>query len=161
MSWRKDASAPDIGNLEFFATYPSKSPCPPAQVWCLITISIISESEVAQSCSTLRPWGLQPTRLLCPWDSPGKNTGVGCHSLLQGIFPTQESNPGLLYCRQTQADALTSEPPGSPYPSYRHHLMDCYSAFPNWWLVCSDNTLNRQLQLHSHWRSHGQSFHLC
>ena len=33
-------------------------------------------------------------------DSPGKNTGVGCHFLLQGIFPTQESNPGLLHCRQ-------------------------------------------------------------
>ena len=33
-------------------------------------------------------------------DSPGKNTGVGCHALLQGIFPTQGSNPGLLHCRQ-------------------------------------------------------------
>ena len=39
-------------------------------------------------------------RLQCPWDSPGKNTGVGCHFLLQGIFPTQGSNPGLLHCRQ-------------------------------------------------------------
>ena len=38
--------------------------------------------------------------LLCPWDSPGKNTGVGCHALLQGIFLTQGSNPGLLHCRQ-------------------------------------------------------------
>ena len=47
------------------------------------------------------PHRRQPTRLLCPWDSPGKNTGVGCHSLLQGIFPTQGSNPGLLRCRQT------------------------------------------------------------
>ena len=36
----------------------------------------------------------------CPWDSPGKNTGVGSHSLLQGIFQTQGSNPGLLHCRQ-------------------------------------------------------------
>jgi len=43
---------------------------------------------------------MEPTRLLCPWDSPGKNTGVGSHSLLQGIFPTQRSNPGLLHCRQ-------------------------------------------------------------
>ena len=42
----------------------------------------------------------QAARLLCPWDFPGKNTGVGCHSLLQGIFPTQGSNPGLLHCRQ-------------------------------------------------------------
>ena len=46
------------------------------------------------------PHGLQPTRLLCPWDSPGKNTGVGCHFLLQGIFPAQGWNPGLPHCRQ-------------------------------------------------------------
>ena len=49
---------------------------------------------------SLRPCGLSPTRLLRPWDSPGKNTGVGCHFLLQGIFLTQGSNPGLLHCRQ-------------------------------------------------------------
>ena len=46
-------------------------------------------SSVAKSCSTLlQPHGLQPTRLLCPWDFPGKNTGVGCHFLFQGIFLT-------------------------------------------------------------------------
>ena len=39
-------------------------------------------------------------RLLCPWDSLGKNTGVGCHFLLQGIFPIQGSNPGLPHCRR-------------------------------------------------------------
>ena len=50
---------------------------------------------------SLRPHGLQPTRLLCPQDFPGKNTGVGCHFLLQGIFPTQRLNPGLLHCRKT------------------------------------------------------------
>ena len=49
--------------------------------------SVVSDS--------LRPYGLQPARLLCPWDSPGKNAGVGCHALLQGIFPTQGSNPSL------------------------------------------------------------------
>ena len=38
--------------------------------------------------------------LLCPWDFPGKNTGAGCHAFLQGIFPTQGSNPGLPHCRQ-------------------------------------------------------------
>ena len=41
------------------------------------------------------------TRLLRLWNSPSKNTGVGFHSLLQGIFPTQGSNPGLLHCRRT------------------------------------------------------------
>ena len=54
--------------------------------------SVVSDS--------LQPHGLQPTRLLHPWDSPGKNTGVGCHFLLQGIFLTQGSNPGLPHCRQ-------------------------------------------------------------
>jgi len=50
---------------------------------------------------SLQPHGPQLTRLLCPLgDSPGKNTGVGCHALLQGIFPTQGSNPALPHCRQ-------------------------------------------------------------
>ena len=44
-------------------------------------------------------WPYGHARLLCPWDSPGKNTGVGCHALLQGIFPIQQSNPGFLHCR--------------------------------------------------------------
>ena len=57
----------------------------------------VSHSVVPNS---LWPHGLQSTRLLCPWDFPGKDTGVGCHFLLQWIFPTQGSNPGLLHCRQ-------------------------------------------------------------
>ena len=48
---------------------------------------------------SLWPHGLQPARLLCPWDSAGKNTGLGCHVLLQGLFLTQGSNLGLLHCR--------------------------------------------------------------
>ena len=59
--------------------------------------SSVSPSVVSDS---FWPHGLQPTRLFCPWDFPGKDTGVGCHFLLQGIFPTQELNPGLLHCRQ-------------------------------------------------------------
>ena len=39
-------------------------------------------------------------RILCPWVSPSKNTRVGCHSLLQGIFPNQGLSPGLLHCKQ-------------------------------------------------------------
>ena len=54
---------------------------------CYVT-SVTSDSA--------RPYGLQPIRLLCPWDSPGKNIGVAGHTLLQGIFPTQGSNPHLL-----------------------------------------------------------------
>ena len=56
------------------------------------------------SCSvmsdSLQPHGQYPTRLLCPWNSPGKNTGAGYHSLLQRIFLIQRLNPGLLNCRQ-------------------------------------------------------------
>ena len=49
--------------------------------------------------NSLWPQALQTTRLLCPWDFPGKNTGVGCHFLLQGIFQTQGWNSGLLFYR--------------------------------------------------------------
>ena len=58
------------------------------------------------------PW--RPARLLCPWDSPGKNTGVGCHALLQGNFPTQELNPGLLGLLHWQVGSLPLAPPGKP-----------------------------------------------
>ena len=49
---------------------------------CALTGSVVSYS--------LRPYGLWPARLLCPWDSPGKNAGVGCHALLQRIFLTRD-----------------------------------------------------------------------
>ena len=61
-----------------------------------ISVSV-SHSVVTNS---LQHYGLQPTRLLCLWEFPGKNTGVGCHFFLRGIFPTQGSNLGLLHCRQ-------------------------------------------------------------
>ena len=55
---------------------------------------------VAQLCLTLwTPWTVASI-LLCPWNSSGKNTGMGCHFLLQKIFPTQGSNRGLLHCRR-------------------------------------------------------------
>ena len=62
----------------------------------------------------LRPYGLQTTSLFCPWDSPGKNTGVGCRAILQGIFPTQGSNPHLLCLLHWQAGSLPLVPPGKP-----------------------------------------------
>ena len=49
--------------------------------------------------------------LLCPWNSPGKNTGVGCHALLQGVFPTQGSNPCLQHLQHWQAGSLPLAPP--------------------------------------------------
>ena len=53
----------------------------------------------SESCSVVSH-SLQPHGLHSPWNSPGKNTGVGSLSLLQGIFPTQGLNPGLPHCRQ-------------------------------------------------------------
>ena len=56
----------------------------------------VSHSVVSNSAT---PWTVAH-KLLCPWNSPGENTGVGCHFLLQGIFPTQGLNLGLPHCRQ-------------------------------------------------------------
>ena len=72
---------------------------------------------VAQLCLTLQPHGLLPARLLCPWDSPSRNTGVGCHALLQGIEPRSLT---------LQADSLPSEPPGKPRKSERGLTKKCW-----------------------------------
>ena len=56
--------------------------------------------------TSLLPHELQPSRFLCPWNFPGKNTVVGCHFLLQGIYPSQESNPCLQSLLDEQADSL-------------------------------------------------------
>jgi len=66
-----------------------------------------------QSCPTLcEPHRPQPVRLLCLWNSPGKNTGVGSHSLHQGTFPTQGLNQGLLCLLHWQMGSLPLAPPG-------------------------------------------------
>ena len=62
-------------------------------------------SHVQLSCDPL------DCGLLCPWGFPGKNAGAGCHFLLQGIFPTQGSNPET---PALQADFLSLSPTGSP-----------------------------------------------
>ena len=85
--------------------------CPSADEWIRKLWYIYTmEYSVQFSCSvvsdSLRPHGLQPTRLLSPCNSPGvdcpgNSPGVDCHFLFQGIFPTQGSNLGLPHCRQT------------------------------------------------------------
>ena len=85
-----------------------------------------------QSCPTLRPHRRQPTRLRRPWDSPGKNTGVGCHFLLQCMKEKSESEVAQL-C-PTLSDPMDCSLPGSsvhgfsrqeywsgvPLPSLKH-----------------------------------------
>ena len=66
---------------------PSKTP----------VLNLIINCSVMSNSAT--PWTVA-CWLFCLWDSPGQNTGVGSHSLLQVIFPSQGSNPGLLHCRQ-------------------------------------------------------------
>ena len=73
---------------------------------------MLSSSVVSDS---LWPSGLQPSRLLCPWGSSGKNTGVGCHALLQGIFLTQGLNLRLFRLLHWQAGSLSLVPLGEPF----------------------------------------------
>ena len=75
-------------SVEKFSWYPLPS-------WLKKTYFGCMYVKVAQSCLTLWPHGLYT-----PWNSPGQNTGVGSLFLLQGIFPTQGSNSGLLHCRR-------------------------------------------------------------
>ena len=74
---------------------------------------------------SLQPYGLELARLLCPWDSPGKNTGVGCHALFQGIFPIQGSNPCLLCLLLWQAGSLPLASSGKPW--WPTHLITKHS----------------------------------
>ena len=81
-----------------------------------IKIQAVTENVclVAQPCLTLcDPMDCSPPGSTVHGDSPGKNTGVGCHALLQGIFPTQGLNPGLPHCRWILYQ--TSRPPGKPW----------------------------------------------
>ena len=87
---------------------------------------LVSETDLpyvqrlACACSvmfnSLQPHGLQPTRLLCTWNFPDKNTGMGCHFLLQGIFPTQGWNLHLFCLQHQQADSLSPVPCEKPLP---------------------------------------------
>ena len=74
--------------------------------FAVLSCSVMSDS--------LWPLELQPAKLLCPWDSLGKNTGVSCHALLQEVFLTQELNFSLLFLLHWQADSLPLCHLGSP-----------------------------------------------
>ena len=88
----------------------------------------ISESVNRLDVSnSLQSHGLQPARLLCPWNSPGKNTGVGCHSLLQGVFSNQGWNPGS---PALWADSLPSVPPWQPYERSMHYILTSGTVIP-------------------------------
>ena len=88
-----------------------------------------------QSCLTLcNPMDCSPPGSSVHGDSPDKNTGVGCHALLQGIFPTQGSNPYLFCLLHWQADSLQLVPPGkwewSPTVQLAFHFLNGVSWWP-------------------------------
>ena len=101
-----------------------------------VCVYVLSPSVVSIS---LQPYKLQPARLLCPWNFPGKNTGVGCHFLLEGNFPTQGLNPCLLCLLNWQADSLSLHSLGIPNISwgnvklYQHMVWSkCHILFGPW-----------------------------
>ena len=75
---------------------------------CVIRVSSVASDS-------MRPHGPKPIRLFCQWNFPKKNTGVGCHAILQGIFPTQGSNPSLLHLLYCWVGYLPLVPPGKPH----------------------------------------------
>ena len=79
---------------------------------CVCVCVCVCVSEYSVVSDSLQPHGLKPVSLLCPWDFPSKNAGVGCHALLQGIFPAQGVNLHLLHW---QAAASPRSHLGSPY----------------------------------------------
>ena len=86
-------------------------------MWIWTQFSLVQEYKVlvAQSCPTLcNPMDCSPPGSSVHGDSPGKNTGVGCHALLQGIFPTQGSELCLLCFLYWQTGSLPLVPPGKP-----------------------------------------------
>ena len=91
----------DLHLLHWQVDSNNEPPGKPRNYMC--SCSVMSDSLWVHECSL--------PRLLCPWNFPGKNTGVTCHFLLQGIFPTQGSNPHLLYW---QVDSLPNAPFGKP-----------------------------------------------
>ena len=78
-------------------------------------VSCLDAKSLQSRLTFFNPMDCNPTRLLCPWDSLGKNTRVGCHALLQGIFPTRGSNPCLLSLLHWQAGSLPLMPPGKQF----------------------------------------------
>ena len=73
------------------------------------------EEKSSIESDTLWPHGVQPARFLCPWASPGKNIGVSCHALFQGILMTQGSNPHFLHLLHLQMGSLPLAWPGKSH----------------------------------------------
>ena len=96
----------------------------PCQSVC-VCVCVLSHSVVSDS---LQSYALYLSSLLCPWNFPGKNTGVGCYFLLQGIFPAQGLNLSLLCLPHWQADSLPLRHLGNPPPCQNFPLFHAAST---------------------------------
>ena len=109
---------------------------------CPLVIWKVEKWSRSVMSNSLWPRGLQPPRLLCPWDFSGKSTGGGCHFLLQGIFPTQGLNPDLLHCRRTLYPLSHQGSPfsfGKAHPFFQHEAKGSQSCGLTWSSLQSKN----------------------
>ena len=117
----------------------------------LVTESLVCVSSVMSD--SLQPHGVKPARLLCPWDFPGKNTGICCHFLLQGTFLTQGLNTHLLHW---QVDFLPLVSPGMlrvimllwklTIPLWQFEATYQNKVFPSLWPSWSPHPVNFMIQ---------------
>ena len=92
------------------------------QEWTSLIVNHAATAQPLQLYPTLcDPMDYSLARLLCPWDSPGKNTGVGCHALLQGILPTQGSNLTLAGSFFTTSATWEAQKKGYRYLKWREN----------------------------------------
>ena len=97
------------------------------KIYCVFSNFVVVQllSHVQHFCD---PHELQHAKLLCPWDFTGKNTGIGCHFVFQGIFPTQGSNPYLLHW---QVDSLLLSHQGSPFSDLTSKIFSLWKIWEN------------------------------
>ena len=96
---------PNAGGQGLIPSQRTRSHMPQLYILCA------AAAKSFQSCPTVRPHRQQPTRLPCPWDSPGKNTGVGCHFLLQCMKVKSESE--VVQSCPTLSNPMDCSLPGS------------------------------------------------
>ena len=136
-------------------TFSTSTGEPAACIYFLFTCASFMQSHCSNAPGTLQVQfslsvlfsslllhGLQPSRLLCPWDFPGKNTGVGCHFLLQGIFMAQGLNTRLLHLLQEMQLESLSEPPGKPWC-----ICACAYLLSHGWLFVTPWTVAHKVPL--------------
>ena len=111
-----------------------------------IRVTLCVHAKSLQVCSTLQLYGLQPTRLCCPWDSPGEDPGVGCHALLQGNLPDPGINPCPSCLVLWREDSLPLVPPAWVLSRFSRVRL-----FATLWTVASQASLSMAFCRQEYW----------